>query len=952
MCVATFTSVSQGIYSNCVFSARSCNTGEIVGQETVSLTSAVIGSDTGKTYLLDGTNIKISCCGVVTKWTFGLMNTGDVTAQVWKPLGGDMYEVVGETSGTGTANSLLQMTPSQIAVNENYAIGWYSSSQEVVGYINDAGANLGTKSKAGRTNLNQQLSWAATATNTERWLVQVQLGPGTAPTFGASLPHTANVASTDPVGTKVHTVTPTDVNTGDTLTVTFNPPSTKFQLVGNEVRLLTTLTPGTHTAVIQVADSCGLTATGTLTVTVADSAPNITSLPVGTVTLKEDVTVRTELHILTYTDTDTPLKDVKCSFNSTDPSPAPFAIEMKANSSVQAVNFVPNATKLDFDTTPLYKLFIQCSDGTSTSTIKELHVSIEANAPPVPNIPSPLTVPASTTVTNTNVGAVTATDADSTNLQFTMSNCSCPLVMTPDGKVYATASFNDHRTPFYKVNVTVSDGYNTVGPTEMTIQVTELNTRPVVIMPATALPGRDEVSVDEHTDEGTPNAKGTTVTVFTPKGQDAEGDTLTWEANFNNGKGILLYELNPTTGVITTKQDLDYETLTPDAIAETIVQIRAYDGREYSDWKELKIKVNDINETPKFANSLYSIETKESAGTLQCPYFDVIDEDFHDTQTYSLDCGTVGTIKVKANSNQCGSILEQLAEIDLDSPGAATKTISCTVTVRDKHGLTNTTTLVITVHEEDDNSPDFNPEDYTFTIFETQAPAVVFGSTGVTDLDFLAKHKRITYTNSPEGEFGVNAAGGIYSKINWTSQTLPTSRTFTVTATDAAGHSDQADVTVYIKPVPTTTSTTTTTTTLAPVFQNIASFLDDPGNLGWLIPAILVGLAALGLSIFMCIRCCNTPGALANMCKGGNICPRRGRGRITRRVPRAKEPVVKRTLVREKPEPPKQVVEKEVPKQPKEPKKDSSMFDCFKSKPKQKPAAPTESWDFWNSGGF
>lgn len=69
--------------------------------------------------------------------------------------------------------------------------------------------------------------------------------------------------------------------------------------------------------------------------------------------------------------------------------------------------------------------------------------------------------------------------------------------------------------------------------------------------------------------------------------------------------------LFPSAGEITSNQDLDYETLRSLGLLTTTVEIRAFDGREYSEPRLLNIEVTNDNEKPEFQQDFYAIETTE-----------------------------------------------------------------------------------------------------------------------------------------------------------------------------------------------------------------------------------------------------------------------------------------------------------------------------------------------------
>ncbi|XP_060602399.1 cadherin-18-like, partial [Ruditapes philippinarum] len=683
------------------------------------------------------------------------------------------------------------------------------------------------------------------------------------------------------------------------------------------------------------------------------------------------------------------------------------------------IYFVPDsANHLDYDVIPSFAIFTICNDGTADSDEKRFQVDIVPNPAPVPTIPSSVDVDAELTKAGVVFQTITATDASThpdgatDTLTFSMDNNGCPFAMDSNGEIYATEDLNAYRNTPCVVDITVTDSwegvtYNTVGPTPMTIHITNINHPPNITNPSAVLPDIDTVHVFENTDEADPWAIGETISVFTPAGFDTDADTLTWEMEFVNGIGEEYFTYDPATGEITTTQDLDYETLSRNGLLTTQVDIRVYDQREYSEWRRFNIIVDDVNETPEFDQTVYHIETLEGTDTtvtLDCPSFSVTDEDLYDTRTYDLDCGGVGIFQLPTTRTPtCDAFIQQLEERDLDALGLEIEEISCEVTVYDKLGLFDTTEVRITIHEDNDNPPVLSQSSFVYTITNDSLPDLTFGSFSSTDIDIKEEHQIVTYTTS-SSEFIADANGAFVNTRDWTGVNAnpQITRQFTLTATDKAGNTDTADVTVHIIDVPDPTTTTTPPTTIAATYDEISSFLDDPGNFAWMIAALLLGLGMLGLMGYMCFRCFSTPGACLNTCRGGGgrSCfgrgARGGRGSrwfgrrtMVKRAPQQKRVVSKPRKIRvvEERERPVRVVEKRKPvkiieeerpvkvvekptrviEEPvKEPiinepvkeapaEKKSSFFDRFKSKPKPpepKAVDKPKEWHLWGEKDF
>ncbi|WAR16183.1 hypothetical protein MAR_030777 [Mya arenaria] len=379
-------------------------------------------------------------------------------------------------------------------------------------------------------------------------------------------------------------------------------------------------------------------------------------------------------------------------------SPASTMFDLVGNDYTVFYDPTPGAA-LNYDLIPLYSLFIVCNDGQSDSAVKELQISITPNEPPVPDIPAKITVSAATTNAGDLVHTVTATDPENDKMNFTMDCGGCPFIMLKNGEIHATENLNSHRTSPYVATINVTDPYNNVGPTSMTIEIIDINTPPTLVQPTEVLPDYDQISVAEHTDEGDPNPVGTVTSVFTASGSDADGDPLVYEMEFVNGQGEQLYDFDP-------------DKLSRQGLLTTYVNIRTFDGREYSEYRQLEITVTDVNETPTFNQS--------SPLTLECPLFDVTDEDNYDTRQYDIDCGGIGYFHIPGTTKLTW---------------AAFDVVTCTITVYDKEGLSATTTLEITIHEEDDNPPVLDKTAYTYSITNDTTAGAMFGNVDATDID-------------------------------------------------------------------------------------------------------------------------------------------------------------------------------------------------------------------------
>ncbi|KAK3789971.1 hypothetical protein RRG08_012129 [Elysia crispata] len=184
------------------------------------------------------------------------------------------------------------------------------------------------------------------------------------------------------------------------------------------------------------------------------------------------------------------------------------------------------------------------------------------------------------------------------------------------------------------------------------------------------------------------------------------------------------------------------------------------------------------------------------------------------------------------------------------------------ILVSDADGLTDSTTLVISIKDANDNDPEFSDLDQYFTVSSCNVVGSNLGTVVATDLDSdFQDNNVISYSKSSGSSMVTITPGGdiILNSIPDTG----TSETFTVVATDHGVYpgtlSSVVSATVTVAGID-CTSTTTTTTTAASVTTTTAATTTDGSNAGnddenvpWIILAALFGLVFVALTVWLCL---------------------------------------------------------------------------------------------------
>ena len=290
------------------------------------------------------------------------------------------------------------------------------------------------------------------------------------------------------------------------------------------------------------------------------------------------------------------------------------------------------------------------------------------------------------------------------------------------------------------------------------------------------------------------------------------GDTLTYSITDGDG----LFAINED-GEITLTGALDYETATTHTFT-----IQVEDEAGFTDTAEVTINVENANEAPIFSQDSYILELRENVGVLFVNSPWALDVDAGDVLTYSIIDGNedgqfaIHTYALPTINEDFDVVLSDntitlpLDTLDFDNIRgygiALTSTLdyetatshTFTIQVEDEAGLTDTAEVTINV-ENANEAPEFAQESYTAHI-QFRDDVVQFGASGTavvvsaTDADGDALTYAITAGNDA-GLFDIDGEGNITFGAPDV-RTNPATHTLTVTATDTAGNSDTATVTI------------------------------------------------------------------------------------------------------------------------------------------------------------
>lgn len=230
--------------------------------------------------------------------------------------------------------------------------------------------------------------------------------------------------------------------------------------------------------------------------------------------------------------------------------------------------------------------------------------------------------------------------------------------------------------------------YQKISDTTVTIPVINVNENPI-------LKG-DDFDVDEH--------KPAKTVVGTIKGDDLDKvDSFRNNVFEAVGGDTLLFAVD-STGVITTKKELDYETM--DTTYILVVKLRDHKDTSLYAIDTMTIHVHNVNENPKITTDTLYVTENSPKGT-DVGEIKATDPDKNDTQTFTLVNDPSGCFDVAANGSV--TVSEKCKGIDREKDPV----IVIEVQVTDSFGATDTHEIRVVV--KDVPSPKIEITDTTWT---------------------------------------------------------------------------------------------------------------------------------------------------------------------------------------------------------------------------------------------
>ena len=433
---------------------------------------------------------------------------------------------------------------------------------------------------------------------------------------------------------------------------------------------------------------------------------------------------------------------------------------------------------LDRESTAAYTLGITVSDGTNTSAVENINISITDLNDLAPIITSGQNFTISENLpTGSSAGTILATDGDQSttfsNWTITSGNTGSPFsINSTTGQITTNVPLDRETLASYTLGITVSDGSATSSVESITINVGDLNDNNPVINAGQSF------SVNESAPNG--------ASIGTVTASDADLSTSFFSWSITSGNTGNAFSINANTGEITLLNTVDRET-----IASYTLGITVSDGVNTSSVGTITINVLDFNDIPPVITTGQSFNVAEgsvlatSVGTLIATDVD-LGTTFSNWTIVSGNLGSVFNIDGTTGELSVNGIL------DREVNGSYTLSI----TVSDGNSSSSPTDVVITITDINDNAPTVNAGQ-VFNIAENSSLSTSIGIIQASDADLSTVLSNWTISSGNTGNvFAINSSTGQLSVNGNLDREITANYNLGITVSDGANTSTIQSVSV------------------------------------------------------------------------------------------------------------------------------------------------------------
>ena len=516
---------------------------------------------------------------------------------------------------------------------------------------------------------------------------------------------TFGVAESAMNGTAIGMVVASDVDTSDTLSYAFNPPTSVFGIdatgsitVIDAAQLDFETTP-TYNLTVEVTDDGTpvMSDMAAITINVTDDNEPPTIAPQSFM-LAENSANMTSVGTVVASDSDA---GQTLSYAIMPPSSV-FAIDAMSGEIT-----VTDSAALDFETTPMFSLTVVVTDngGTPLSSMATITINLtDQNDPPVVN--DQMFSIDEDAANLAPVGVVVAGDVDagdSLTFAITAGNVDANLdINTTTGQIFVVnpPGLDFEMTPGYSLTVQVTD---TLGPASDTatimVTVNDVNESPTITTAATASVAENTTAVAD-------------IDATDPEGDVEGGGGLTY--SITGGADAALFSIDTNSGVLTFISAPDFETPT-DANTDNDyeVDVTVTDSGTLTDTLMMTVSVTDANDPPTIT-TMAAVGVDENTTAV----IDIMATDPEgDTEGAGLSYAITGGVdSALFGLNTATGVLTFMSAPDFETPGdsGADNVYNVQVTVTDSGApnLTDVQDLVITVNDVNE-APTVADESYS-----------------------------------------------------------------------------------------------------------------------------------------------------------------------------------------------------------------------------------------------